>query len=323
MSGLTIKQRRRVGNDPNFWLSRKDLAGIRTQINGTPYVEEVECRLYKVEFGGKDAIAKIPESQTQDAYLNNEAMIFHYLGQKMQPIDPRIVDFFGYGEIDRIPLLLLEFIPGKNLCQELEDLRKKNSPMSFKTIFAILKETTGVLAAIHSCRIAYADLKTEHLFLLGQGREDIRLKMIDFGLSRRSGRLLEIEKKCGSISYSDSTSHPDISTNNPRTPHTIRTDLFSLGAVFYELLSTKHNLERSADHPLDLWHPWDKASIKPENIIERVNALSSPQVLLDILHRLLGFKDDSYSPFRSCPQTYGYLQKVEADPRVHRALFVS
>jgi Tol biopolymer transport system component len=147
---------------------------------------------------------------------------------------PNILTVYDIGEIQGRPWLATEFVEGKTLRARLRE-----SSIPLREAIDVTAQVASALAASHAARILHRDIKPENLIL----RLDGLVKVLDFGLAkviqRRASEMapdavptLETEqgRMAGSISY--------------MAPEQLRgeepdacTDLWSLGVVFYEMLT--------------------------------------------------------------------------------------
>jgi Tol biopolymer transport system component len=149
---------------------------------------------------------------------------------------PNILSIFDFGDHEGSPYLVSELLEG-------ETLRARLAGGAFQPRRAIghaLQIAQG-LAAAHEKNIVHRDLKPENLFVAADGR----VKILDFGLAK----LTQTE---GNVS-----SQTNLPTEAPATepgmilgtlgymspeqvrgrPADARSDIFSFGAIFYEMLS--------------------------------------------------------------------------------------
>lgn len=151
--------------------------------------------------------------------FENEAKILASLSH------PNIVNIYTFGTYAGIHYLVMEYVKGVTLSRVIE---KK----SFGVMDALkaIKEIVKGLQAAHDKGILHRDIKPANL-LVG---DDNQIKIVDFGISKS---LIEDDPKLtkenhfiGTLNYMA----PEILKGHPPTP---ASDLFSVGVVFYELLT--------------------------------------------------------------------------------------
>jgi eukaryotic-like serine/threonine-protein kinase len=133
---------------------------------------------------------------------------------------PNIVRIYDVGEGDGTLYIVMEHVPGRTLA----DLGKVSPP---EAVELILQACAGVQHA-HDAGLVHRDLKPANLLL----REDGVLKIADFGIARAAGstRLTEVGTILGTAAYLS----PEQAAGEDVTP---AADIYSLGAVLYELLT--------------------------------------------------------------------------------------
>lgn len=134
------------------------------------------------------------------------------------------------------PYIVMEHLRGKDLSRVLQE--RGRLPMR-EAIGYVLQACEG-LAEAHALRIIHRDLKPENLFL-ARTPEGVTLKILDFGISkevgpgaRRGGNRPTLSREgvgAGSPSY--------MAPEQMRAAPTLdeRADLWSLGAILFELLT--------------------------------------------------------------------------------------
>ena len=165
-------------------------------------------------------------------YLKQEALIVASLN------DPNILTIYEIGQSDETHFLVTEFIRGKTL-RQLIDERK----FEIKEAIEISLQIANALKAAHSRGIVHGDLKPENIML----RDDGLVKVLDFGLARICFALSpanEMKTITGTPAYMS----PEQIQN--RMPIDERSDLWSMGVIFFEMLTgrrpfTKHNLSET------------------------------------------------------------------------------
>ena len=173
---------------------------------------------------------------------------------------PNLVALFDVGHIggggkgNDIPYLVYEFVDGETLEQRL--LR---GPVAPRTAARWVKEAASGLASAHDAGILHRDIKPANLILSKDGR----LRILDFGLAKieeTGGKpltgLTGVGLVVGTAQYMSPEQAMGQTVDN-------RSDIFSLGLVFYEMLAgkkpfagesaidTMHAIIRTDHPPLD------------------------------------------------------------------------
>lgn len=158
---------------------------------------------------------------------------------------PNIVNVFNSGNIDGMCYLIMEFIDGVNLRDAI-----RNKSITSQEALQIVPQICEALQFAHDEGVVHRDIKPENILLNKRGQ----IKIADFGLAKILDR--------DPIEYSLTGTHQVIGTRNYMAPEQIekpekvdhRADIYSLGVVFYELLTGELPIGRFAN-------PSEKASI--------------------------------------------------------------
>lgn len=157
----------------------------------------------------------------------------------------RIVTIYNFGHtIDSTPFIAMEYLDGIPLSR-LNDSEEKTDLDKLLTIFL---QATDALAYAHKEGIIHRDLKPENIFLLSSA-DSVRVKILDFGFSKlikeTGQKLTSTGMLLGSIHYMS----PESCTGSQVDQ---RSDIYSLGCVFYECLAGRKPFD--ADNPVGLLH---------------------------------------------------------------------
>ncbi len=148
---------------------------------------------------------------------------------------PNIAGIYDVVEEQDELLLVMEYVEGESLRH-----RMRSAPaMPLESFLPIAIQCADALTAAHARGIAHRDIKPENVMLTATGL----VKVLDFGLARRLPPLDE---------GSDTASLESVSSSYAGTPGYMapevlreeatdtRADIFSLGVVFYEMLTGQH-----------------------------------------------------------------------------------
>jgi Tol biopolymer transport system component len=146
---------------------------------------------------------------------------------------PNIVTLHSVEEAGGICFITMELVRGKTLA---EILPRKG--FSLKQFFNIAVPLADAMAAAHEQGITHRDLKPANIMV----REDGQLKVLDFGLAKATGD----PSNRGGDAFTRSATQPGQIAGTPaymspeqaegKTIDT-RSDIFSLGVVFYEMIT--------------------------------------------------------------------------------------
>lgn len=140
---------------------------------------------------------------------------------------PNIVQLFGFGEQDGQLFYAMELVDGVSLEEEV----KQGRVFAWREVARLGIEMCRALRHAHDRGITHRDIKPANLLLTREGR---RIKLSDFGIARLFGnsRLTATGNVVGTAEYMP----PEQADGRPTGP---RSDLYSLGCVFYFLLARR------------------------------------------------------------------------------------
>jgi len=148
---------------------------------------------------------------------------------------PHIARIYDYGETAAgQPFIVMELVSGEDLARFLS-----RGPLSALQTLRIIEEAAEALGESHRHGIVHRDIKPSNIVVNSRGQ----VKVLDFGLAKQfteaapSGphaATRTSETIAGTVLGTPSYMSPEQACEAPLAP---RSDLFSLGAVFYECLT--------------------------------------------------------------------------------------
>jgi len=147
---------------------------------------------------------------------------------------PNIVQVYDFGNEGDLAYIVMEYIKGK----ELKDHFEKKERFDLKTIFRLMTELLDALECAHEAGVIHRDIKPANLMIDAGGHA----KLTDFGVARFTepdGEQLEATR-AGTIVGTPSYMSPEQIQGQTLDR---RTDIFSAGVVFYQLLTGQKPFE--------------------------------------------------------------------------------
>jgi len=150
---------------------------------------------------------------------------------------PNIVDVYDVGDDGDKHYIVMEYVKGYTLKQ----LIKKRGPIPYKEAVWMMKQLAGALMEAHRNKVIHRDVKSQNVLI----KDDGTIKLSDFGIAIANGamQLTHKDSVLGSVHYLA----PELSKGRPAT---MQSDIYSLGIVFYELLTG--DVPYKADTPVQV-----------------------------------------------------------------------
>ncbi len=183
-------------------------------------------RAWDSHLGREVAIKRLKPSDTMEEDALREARILAVLNH------PNVVSIHDFGIDPEGPFVVMELIDGRTL-----DSLTADGPLDIPTFAEIAAQICRGLAAAHARGVVHGDLKPSNVMLQYHEDGGFTVKLLDFGLAR-------------SDLYPDSGDNDETSVLG--TVHTIapeqlrretadaRTDIYSLGCIFYHALAGRY-----------------------------------------------------------------------------------
>ena len=140
--------------------------------------------------------------------------------------NPNIVEVYDVGEDNGEYYIVMEYIEGKHL----KTLLKKRGKLTVSEAVDIVMQITDGLSVAHDSYIIHRDIKPQNIMILENGL----VKITDFGIAMamNSTQLTQTNSVMGSVHYLP----PEQASGKGST---LQSDIYSIGILFYELLTGK------------------------------------------------------------------------------------
>ena len=148
---------------------------------------------------------------------------------------PNIGAIYGLEEADCVTGLVLEVIDGHTLAQRLE-----RGSLPLAEALSVARQLASALAAAHAAGVVHRDLKPDNVMI----RPDGLVKIVDFGVAKLAPVAAPSE---AALTVAATQQGLLLGTLNYMSPEQargydvdVRTDIWSLGAMLYEMITGRH-----------------------------------------------------------------------------------
>jgi len=174
-----------------------------------------------------------------DQLTHDEIVVQRFLREAKAVADlnhPNIVQVFTVDTHEGRPYFAMEYVEGESLTELIQTAKRVDPKRAVK----LLKETAAGLAAAHAKGVVHRDIKPDNIMLTKHGG----VKVVDFGVAKiddPDSKLTATGMAVGTPNYIS----PEVCLGKDVDA---RSDLFSLGIVFYEMLAGESPFQ--ADSPI-------------------------------------------------------------------------
>ncbi|QTD42369.1 Stk1 family PASTA domain-containing Ser/Thr kinase [Sporosarcina sp. Te-1] len=213
---------------------------------------------------------------------------------------PHIVNIFDVGEEDELHYLVMEYIDGRTLKKFIQS----NGPLRPQQAVQIMKQLVSAIANAHHNGIIHRDIKPQNILMDQNGD----VKITDFGIAMalNSTAHTKTNSVLGTVHYLS----PEQARGGMATK---KSDIYSLGIVFYELLTGELPFSAESAVAIALKH------LQEETPSVRNRFPSIPQSVENVI--LKATAKDPLNRYRSADEMYEDLLTVLSPERADEEKF--
>lgn len=194
-----------------------------------------------------------------------------------------IVEVYDVDEKDGKQYIVMEYVKGKDLKSYID----AHHPLPLEEVVAIMTQILSAIEVAHDHQLIHRDIKPQNILV----SEDVQVKISDFGiaLALSESSLTQANTLLGSVHYLS----PEQARGNSAT---VKSDIYALGIVLYELLTGHVPFEGESAVAIALKHfqepvpriREEKESVPQamENVVLRATA-KDPADRYDSVHSML------------------------------------
>ncbi|HWB60523.1 MAG TPA: serine/threonine-protein kinase [Chthoniobacteraceae bacterium] len=171
------------------------------------------------------AVKRIREDADIEGSIRKEAGILAALNH------PNIVSIYDIAADEQGPFVVMELVEGRTL----DDIVTEQ-PLNIRTFYELVDQVCKGLGAAHSRGLVHHDIKPKNIMLHFHADNTFTVKILDFGLARMEMEMEEANDD-GTVAGTPNTISPE---QLLRQPSDVRSDIYSLGCVFYFALTGRY-----------------------------------------------------------------------------------
>jgi serine/threonine-protein kinase len=176
---------------------------------------------------------------------------------------PAVCRVYDVGEMEGLAFLSMEYIDG----EDLASLQRRIGRVPYEKALDVARQLSAGLAAAHAKGVLHRDLKPENVMLDGEGR----IRITDFGIAGLAGHIGDDDVRSGTPAYMS----PEQFAGREVT---VRSDIYALGLVLYELFTGRKTFEGRTRSELERKHR-EEAPAPPSTVVDGLDAAVDRTIL--------------------------------------------
>lgn len=197
----------------------------------------------------------------------------------------------------KIKYMVMEFLYGLTLKSYLV---AKGEPLRFEEVVSYSAQILRALSEAHRNGIIHRDIKPQNIMLLENGR----IKVMDFGIAKLpdAETITVTDKAVGTVYYmSPEQAHGKKNIDT-------RSDLYSLGAMMYELATGQ--VPFKGETPIAVLFKHMQEDVVPPRQINPSIPVGLEQIILCAMSK------DPANRFQTADEMLGYVKRLQADKKI-------
>jgi serine/threonine protein kinase/predicted ATPase len=205
-----------------------------------------------------------------EKYLNDESARLRFLREARAAASvrhPNVASVFHLGRTGQNCFYAMECVEGESL----ENLIKRSGPLEVKLALEIVTQVAAGLVAVHKQKLVHRDIKPSNIMVSVEEEGAVTAKIIDLGLAKAAATASsDVDLTRGGFVGTPGFASPEQFAG---VDVDIRSDLYSLGVVLWEML-TGHVVFRGS--PAEVMYQHQHAPVP----LDQLEAVPQPVVVL-------------------------------------------
>ena len=260
----------------------------------------------QLDSGRRFALKVLARSFTSSGEVQERFRREVQAGQRLD--HPGIVAVHSFGEQEGLHYIVQELVPGgRTLADQVADMRRQPEvpEVYYRQVAETVRQIAGALDAAHGLRIIHRDVKPANILVTPEGVP----KVTDFGIAKVEDALTL--SRTGDVFGTPFYMSPE-QVRARRGGVDARTDIFSLGATLYELLTLSRPFEGDAYQQV-LKRILEVDPVAPQRLASRIPRDLST-ICLRALEKRPADRYSSMAEFASDLERYLQRERISATP---------
>ncbi len=202
---------------------------------------------------------------------------------------PHIVEIIDYDDTEKYAMIM-EYLEGSMYREHINQKYISSQPLQFVPLFLQLLDAVGF---IHTKGVIHRDIKPTNVIVLQDGSNQYRAKLLDFDIAKDLNyehTVTLTNQQMGTVTYMS----PEQIVNSKNID--IRSDIYSLGVVFFYVLSGKPAYSTQVDSQFQLM---EKIVKEPLPNLKTINP-NIPNWAIDVLKKATA--KEAKDRFQTCSE---------------------
>eukprot|EP00927_Polykrikos_kofoidii_P044910 TRINITY_DN38778_c0_g1_i1.p1 TRINITY_DN38778_c0_g1~~TRINITY_DN38778_c0_g1_i1.p1 ORF type:complete len:918 (-),score=101.96 TRINITY_DN38778_c0_g1_i1:89-2842(-) len=194
--------------------------------SGVAFIVSPKANLEQQFVAKEICVVRSDEKRRRDAFMESQLL--------RDLCHNNIVKCIDVFQDEEMMYIVMEYATGGDLGARIQARRAEQSCFSERAVMSVFVQICAALHYIHSRKVVHRDLKPPNVFVVGEGElQTCTVKVGDFGIAKIFDCTMgQATSTVGTPSYLS----PEICKNNP---YGMKSDMWSLGVILYELACLK------------------------------------------------------------------------------------